>query len=80
MAKKVAELVVEVLADAGVRRIYGFRAIPSTASRIRSARGKSLEWVHVRHEEAAAFAAGAEAHLTGRWRCAPEAAGRAICT
>ena len=30
--------------------------------------GKQIQWVHVRHEETAAFAAGAEAHLTGRWR------------
>ena len=40
-----------------------------------------IEWVHVRHEEVAAFAAGADAHLTGSLAvCAGRAAGRAICT
>ena len=31
----------------------------------------NIEWVHVRHEEAAAFAAGAEAHLTGELAVVP---------
>ena len=63
--KKVAELVVEVLADAGVRRIYGVSgdSLNGITDSIRVS--KSLEWIHVRHEEAAAFAAGAESHLTG---------------
>ena len=39
-----------------------------------------IEWVHVRHEEVAAFAAGAEAQLTGSPPCAPEVAAPAICT
>ena len=38
---------------------------PSTASQTRFALRKDIEWIHVRHEETAAFAAGAEAHLTG---------------
>jgi pyruvate dehydrogenase (quinone) len=63
--KRVADLVTEVLAEAGVRRIYGLPGDSlngiTDAIRIR----KDLEWVHVRHEETAAFAAGAEAHLTG---------------
>ena len=40
-------------------------ATASTASPTRIRRQGKIEWVHVRHEEAAAFAAGAEAHLTG---------------
>ena len=65
MAKKVADLLVDVLADAGVRRIYGVSgdSLNGITDSIR-VRG-DVEWVHVRHEETAAFAAGAEAHLTG---------------
>ena len=65
MAKKVADLLVEVLAEAGVRRIYGVvgDSLNGITDSIRVA--KNLDWVHVRHEEVAAFAAGAEAHLTG---------------
>ncbi len=66
MAKKnVAEVMVDVLAAAGVRRIYGVSgdSLNGITDSIR-ATGK-LEWIHLRHEETAAFAAGAEAHLTG---------------
>jgi pyruvate dehydrogenase (quinone) len=63
--KKVADLLVEVLAEAGVRRIYGLcgDSLNGITDSIRTS--KSLQWIHVRHEETAAFAAGAEAHLTG---------------
>src|SRR6202521_337489 len=65
MAKKVADLLVEVLAEAGVRRIYGVSgdSLNGITDSIRST--KNIQWVHLRHEETAAFAAGAEAHLTG---------------
>ena len=63
--KRVADLVTEVLAEAGVRRIYGLSGDSlngiTDSLRVR----KDIEWIHVRHEETAAFAAGAEAHLTG---------------
>src|ERR1700745_2884214 len=63
---KVADLLVDVLEQAGVERIYGVTgdSLNGIADSIR--RSKQIEWVHVRHEEAAAFAAGAEAHLTGK--------------
>jgi len=63
--KKVADLLVDVLAEAGVRRIYGVSgdSLNGITDSIRAT--KQLEWIHVRHEETAAFAAGAEAHLTG---------------
>ena len=63
--KKVADLLVEVLAEAGVRRIYGVSgdSLNGITDSIRST--NNIQWVHVRHEETAAFAAGAEAHLTG---------------
>jgi len=61
----VASQFVEILAAAGVKRIYGIvgDSLNGLTDAIR-AQGK-IEWVHVRHEEVAAFAAGAEAHLTG---------------
>src|SRR5260221_10677746 len=65
MAKTVAEQFVETLAAAGVKRIYGIvgDSLNGITDAIR--RHGKIEWVHVRHEEVAAFAAGAEAHLTG---------------
>ena len=64
--KNIAGLLVETLARAGVGNVYGVvgDSLNGITESIR-ARG-DLRWVHVRHEEAAAFAAGAEAHLTGR--------------
>jgi pyruvate dehydrogenase (quinone) len=64
--KKVADLLVDVLVEAGVQRIYGLSgdSLNGITDSIRAK--KKIQWVHMRHEEAAAFAAGAEAHLTGR--------------
>jgi pyruvate dehydrogenase (quinone) len=66
MTKKVADLLVDVLAEAGVQRIYGVvgDSLNGITDSIR--KRKSPEWIHVRHEEVAAFAAGAEAHLSGK--------------
>ena len=65
MAKKVADVLIEVLAEAGVRRIYGVSgdSLNGITDSLRTRKG--MQWVHMRHEETAAFAAGAEAHLTG---------------
>jgi pyruvate dehydrogenase (quinone) len=65
MAKNVAEIFIETLVNAGVKRVYGVvgDSLNGLTDVIR--RTKQIEWLHVRHEEAAAFAAGAEAHLTG---------------
>jgi pyruvate dehydrogenase (quinone) len=61
----VADQFAETLAIAGVKRIYGIvgDSLNGLTDAIR--RQGKIEWVHVRHEEVAAFAAGAEAHLTG---------------
>src|SRR5689334_24295107 len=61
----VADQFVEILAIAGVKRIYGIvgDSLNGLTDAIR--RQGKIEWVHVRHEEVAALAAGAEAHLTG---------------
>ena len=65
MSKKVAEIIVEVLEQAGVKRCYGI--VGDTLNLIAEYLDKSsIEWVHVRHEEAGAFAAGTEALLTGQ--------------
>src|SRR3954451_260503 len=65
MSKRVADLLVETLQAAGVRTCYGI--VGDTLNRIAHAIDLSeIEWVHMRHEEAGAFAAGAEAQLTGR--------------
>jgi len=61
----VAQHLVEALATAGVRRIY--RVVGDSLNSIVDAvhHSKKIEWIHVRHEEVAAFAASAEAQLTG---------------
>ena len=66
MAKRVADLLVDVLLDAGVQRVYGVSgdSLNGITDSLRTRR--EIQWVHTRHEETAAFAAGAEAHLTGK--------------
>jgi pyruvate dehydrogenase (quinone) len=62
----VAEQLVRTLRDAGVERIYGIvgDSLNPVVDAVRRTEG--IEWVHVRHEEAAAFAAAAEAQVTGK--------------
>jgi pyruvate dehydrogenase (quinone) len=66
LRKTVAELLVDVLAQAGVERVYGVPgdSLNGITDSIRVR--QDISWIGVRHEEAAAFAAGAEAHLTGK--------------
>jgi pyruvate dehydrogenase (quinone) len=65
MAKTVAEIFIETLVNAGIKRVYGVvgDSLNGLTDVIR--KSKQIEWLHVRHEEVAAFAAGAEAHITG---------------
>ncbi|GAA1345942.1 pyruvate dehydrogenase [Arthrobacter roseus] len=70
MAKELATQLIEQLHSAGVRRIYGIvgdslNPIVDAVRRSGGSRKGGIDWVHVRHEEAAAFAASAEAQLTG---------------
>ena len=65
MAKTVADQFAETLAAAGVKRVYGIVGDSLNGLTDALRRQGKIEWVHVRHEEAGAFAAGAEAHLTG---------------
>jgi pyruvate dehydrogenase (quinone) len=62
--KTVADQFAETLAAAGVKRIYGIVGDSLNGLTDALRRQGKIEWVHVRHEEVAAFAAGAEAHLT----------------
>ena len=61
----VAEHLVETLVNSRVRRVYG--VVGDSLNSIVDAvhHNKKIDWIHVRHEEAAAFAASAEAQLTG---------------
>jgi len=66
MSQTVAELLVDSLLNAGVKRIYGLvgDSLNPVTDAVR--RSGKIQFVHVRHEETAAFAAGAEAQLTGQ--------------
>src|SRR5258707_9330727 len=64
MAKNVAEVFIETLVKAGVRRVYGVAGDSLNGLTDTIRKSKDIQWMHVRHEEVAAFAAGAEAQLT----------------
>src|ERR1700687_1385523 len=63
--KTVADKSAGTLEAAGVKRVYGIVGDSLNGLTDAFRRQRKIEWVHVRHEETAAFAAGAEAHLTG---------------
>jgi pyruvate dehydrogenase (quinone) len=65
MAKTTADLMAETLQHAGVKRVYGVVGDSLNGFTDALRRMKTIEWIHMRHEEGGAFAAGAEAHLTG---------------
>ncbi|WP_022911169.1 pyruvate dehydrogenase [Aestuariimicrobium kwangyangense] len=70
MATKIADQLVQQLVGAGVRRIYGIvgDSLNPVVDAVRRTGGSAkggIDWIHVRHEEAAAFAAAADAQLTG---------------
>jgi pyruvate dehydrogenase (quinone) len=66
MTKTIADQFAETLAAVGVERIYGGgrRHLNGITDSLR--RQARIRWLHVRNEEAGAFAAGAEAHLTDK--------------
>jgi pyruvate dehydrogenase (quinone) len=65
MSKNVAQVIVEMLQAARVKRCYGI--VADTINRFsRAIDGIDIKWVHMRHEEAGAFAASAEAQLTSQ--------------
>jgi len=71
MAPTVADQLIAQLIDAGVHRIYGIvgdslNPVVDAVRRTGGSKKGGIDWIHVRNEEAAAFAAGAEAQLTGK--------------
>src|SRR5437879_13653356 len=65
MQKAVADQFPETRAATGIKRVYGIVGDSLNGITDSILRQGKIEWLHVRHEEVAAFAAGAEAHLTG---------------
>src|ERR1700729_1680396 len=65
MSQTGADFIANTLRQAGVRRVYGVvgDSLNGVSDSLR--RSGEIAWIHMRHEEGAAFAAGAEAHLTG---------------
>lgn len=70
MAKNVADQLVEMLVNAGIKRIYAVTGDSLNHVNDAVRREGSIQWIHVRHEEAGAYAAGAEAQLNGLACCA----------
>lgn len=69
MATSVAEQLVKMLSASGVERVYAVTGDSLNHVNDAIRRDGNIQWVHVRHEETAAYAAGAEAQLTGRLAC-----------
>jgi pyruvate dehydrogenase (quinone) len=63
--ENVADLIVETLAQAGVKRIFGVVGDSLNGLTEALRKRKAIDWIHVRHEEVAAFAAAGEAQITG---------------
>ncbi|WP_062208369.1 ubiquinone-dependent pyruvate dehydrogenase [Aureimonas sp. AU12] len=66
MGQSIADFITRTLAAAGVERIWGVTGDSLNALNDSLRRFDDIDWMHVRHEEVAAFAAGAEAAATGR--------------
>ncbi|MCE9188301.1 ubiquinone-dependent pyruvate dehydrogenase [Bacteroides fragilis] len=75
MAKKVAEQLVDTLIEAGVRRIYAVTGDSLNEVNEAVRQNEAMKWIHVRHEETGAYAAGAEAQLTGLPGCCAGSSG-----
>lgn len=73
--KTVADQVVEMIADAGVKHLYAITGDSLNEVNDAVRRNGKIEWIHVRHEETGAFAAGAEAMLTGKIACCAGSSG-----
>ena len=65
MSSTAAEYLAHTLAQAGVKRVYGVVGDSLNGFTDALRRQAAIDWIHMRHEEGAAFAAGAGAHLTG---------------
>ena len=65
MNKNVSDQLVETLVGAGIHRIYAVTGDSLNHVNAAVHRNGKIKWIHVRHEETAAYAAGAEAQLNG---------------
>jgi len=70
MNKNISDQLVEILVEAGIQRIYAVTGDSLNHVNAAVHRNGKIKWIHVRHEETAAFAAGAEAQLNGLACCA----------
>jgi pyruvate dehydrogenase (quinone) len=70
MSKNISDQLVEILVNAGIKRIYAVTGDSLNHVNAAVHRNGRIKWIHVRHEETAAFAAGAEAQLNGLACCA----------
>jgi len=70
MSKKVADQIVEMLVENGVKRIYAVAGDSLNELNDAVRRSGKIKWIHVRHEEVGAYAAAAEAELDGLACCA----------
>src|SRR5664279_833865 len=70
MSKNISDQLVEILVEAGIQRIYAVTGDSLNHVNAAVYRNGQIKWIHVRHEETAAFAAGAEAQLNGLACCA----------
>lgn len=73
--KNVAEQMVDTMAEAGIRHIYGITGDSLNAVTDAVSRDGRIGFIHMRHEESGAFAASAEAQLTGRMACCAGSSG-----
>lgn len=75
MAKKIAEQLINTLAESGVERIYAVTGDSLNEVNEAVRKNNKIKWIHVRHEETGAYAAAAEAQLTGRPGCCAGSSG-----
>ena len=66
MATSTASLMVDSLENVGVKRVYGIGGDSINGITDAILKHKTIKWIHTRHEEVAAFAAGAEALITDK--------------
>ena len=75
MAKKIAEQLIDTLVKSGVERIYAVTGDSLNEVNEAVRKNDQIKWIHVRHEETGAYAAAAEAQLTGHPGCCAGSSG-----
>ena len=79
MSQSVSDIIVDTLSEAGAKRCYGI--VGDTINHFTDVLSRSdIDWVHVRHEEVGAMAAGGEAYMTGKLALCAGTCGPAVCT